>query len=457
MNCISKQYRLFCTSIKKAAEDPRFSSIKEELLELKSLFNPQFVFTHLMTRENHNSTEELERHVCDMLGKDECPRLSSFTQVLYKYKPEVFDALFKYMVDSQSKISDETFQGLSLKMYDGTKVNLPNDPSQKDYHYPHKKRKKKGSGTKTPGKGYNQLHLTAAYDYYNHIFSAFITQPGRKTDERKAMYDLVKEDRRDAARKAGSTEEEISTSDLHIADRGFESYALICSLLMMNEVFLIRGRDITSNGIAASIPKQDSDTFDMVWDIILTRSRTRETLEEHPELYKILNKNQWKLDLKGLSEYHLKLRIVRVDLGNGNYEVLLTNLDQDKFSPEDLKTLYNYRWAQEVAFRQLKYQVDLAFIHHRNIEYIEMEIAARMMFFNICGAVYTSLKDKAPEGRQLNFAYLVTQVRRCFQQNGSRAVWFAKKIVKNTIPVRKNRKFPRDVRPQNFRAYTNRG
>ena len=40
------------------------------------------------------------------------------------------------------------------------------------------------------------------------------------------------------------------------------------------------------------------------------------------------------------TEYELSFRVVRFDLGNGNFENIVTNLSEDEFSAEDLKDIY---------------------------------------------------------------------------------------------------------------------
>lgn len=455
MDYISKLYKRFITSVNALIQDPQFSDLSDFLKDFKGLMTPQFVFTHFMTRSNKSAAEELEIHYCDQLGNNTAPTLPYLLQIIKKYLPQHFESVFQHFtnsLDAPNLFNDS----LRLLGYDGSKVNLPpnlifqeNHPfNKKDYYYPAKKNKN--------GKGYNQLHLNGVYDLLNHIFVAFSTQPGRKTDERSAMFEQVSRMHAENPESDAPLSKE-NPKRCHIADRGYESYALIASLIMMNELFLIRGRDIKSNGIARSLCEQSTDEFDIDWEKIITKRHTKETQELHPELYKILNPNQWKYLLKDLLEYHLKLRIVRIKLSEGHYEILLTNLDREHFPPEVLRELYNLRWQQESAYRKLKYQIGLAFLHHVNMDTLGMEITARMIFFNFCGSLFQHLNLKCPPDKQIDFAYLVNQVRRYIQQGAGRGIYFYKKIEKHTVPIRKNRNFKRNIRAQSFKSFTNRG
>ena len=70
-----------------------------------------------------------------------------------------------------------------------------------------------------------------------------------------------------------------------IADRGYEKYSLFTLCLEQSQYFLIRAKDITSNGILSTISSEEyEDEFDI--DIVrtLTRKQTRE-VKDNPDLY----------------------------------------------------------------------------------------------------------------------------------------------------------------------------
>lgn len=139
------------------------------------------------------------------------------------------------------------------------------------------------------------------------------------------------------------------------ADRGYESYALIVWLISNGIPFVIRGRDIHSNGIASSVQNLPEGEFDIDWDVFLTNRRTKETLGK-PEKYKVLNQIQFE---RIPEMYELHLRIAWVQLSEDSYEILLTNLGREEFAEESLKEIYSSRWGIEVEYLKLKYRIGL--------------------------------------------------------------------------------------------------
>ena len=62
-----------------------------------------------------------------------------------------------------------------------------------------------------------------------------------------------------------------------------------------------------------------------------------------PELYEYLS-----------SGNTIKVRCVKVKLETGKIEILLTNLETEKFTSDEIKELYNLRWQIEINYRHLK-------------------------------------------------------------------------------------------------------
>ena len=62
-----------------------------------------------------------------------------------------------------------------------------------------------------------------------------------------------------------------------------------------------------------------------------------------PELYEYLS-----------SGNTIKVRCVKVELETGKIEILLTNLETEKFTSDEIKELYNLRWQIKINYRHLK-------------------------------------------------------------------------------------------------------
>ena len=81
--------------------------------------------------------------------------------------------------------------------------------------------------------------------------------------------------------------------------------------------------------------------------------------------------------------YELTFRIIRFPVSESTYECIVTNLQGEEFSPEHIKELYNARWNVESSFRKLKYTIGLSNFHSYKPQYIEQEIWAKLIAYNI--------------------------------------------------------------------------
>lgn len=166
-------------------------------------------------------------------------------------------------------------------------------------------------------KGYNAIHVNALYDIMNHTYCDFLVQGKKKLHERAALNTIT--DRYPD-----------SVPAILMADRGYESFNVFAHLIQKNMKFIIRMKDINSNGILSAYDLPDSQ-FDTHIKTTLTRRHTKETLGD-PNTYTIL---QQTTDLDFLDEnctyYDIEFRIVRILLDNGTYICIATNLSEEDF------------------------------------------------------------------------------------------------------------------------------
>ena len=170
-----------------------------------------------------------------------------------------------------------------------------------------------------------------------------------------------------------------------MADRGYESFNTFAHLIRKGMYFVIRMKDINSNGILSSYDLPDSE-FDTHIRTTLTRRHTKETLW-NPNTYTIL---QPSTDFDFLDEncmyYDIEFRIVRVRLDNGTYICIATNLSEE-LPLEEINKLYRMRWSEETSFRELKYTIGLINWHNSKYDGILQEINAHMILYNFCELV----------------------------------------------------------------------
>ena len=66
----------------------------------------------------------------------------------------------------------------------------------------------------------------------------------------------------------------------------------------------------------------------------------------------------------------MSFRVVRFKITDDTYETVITNLNREEFSPEELKKLYHMRWGIETSFRELKYALGLTSFHAKKVAYV---------------------------------------------------------------------------------------
>ena len=276
----------------------------------------------------------------------------------------------------------------------------------------------------------------------NHTYCDFLVQGKKKLHERAALNTIT--DRYPD-----------SVPAILMADRGYESFNVFAHLIQKNMKFIIRMKDINSNGILSAYDLPDSQ-FDTHIKTTLTRRHTKETLGD-PNTYTIL---QQTTDLDFLDEnctyYDIEFRIVRILLDNGTYICIATNLSEEDFPLEEIKKLYRMRWSEETSFRELKYTIGLVNWHSSKYDGILQELNARMILYNFCEFVTAQAvvrtRDNTKHIYKINFATAVN-ICRAYLKHSSDEIETMLLIQKHLTPVRSNRKYPTRLRPKRNRDF----
>ena len=126
---------------------------------------------------------------------------------------------------------------------------------------------------------------------------------------------------------------------LSIYDRGYADYSVVAKHFKNGSHFIIR------------CPL--SNTFKVVTDFVKSNDTDKiVTLKVTSKQKKIVKDNQL--------PRQLKVRLIKVDLENGEIEVLMTSLlDQNIYKTEDFKWLYNKRWGVETYLGRIKNRFEI--------------------------------------------------------------------------------------------------
>lgn len=344
---------------------------------------------------------------------------SAFVQQREKILPEALEYLFHNF--TSSSVNPKYYEGFRMLAVDGSDINIAYDPEDEENHIV------KVENTK----GYNILHLNAMYDLCSRIYVDSIVQPGRKENEFQALIDMV--DRSD-----------IKGQTIVIADRGYESYNVFEHIAKKGWNYVIRVKDINSSGIASGLSLPNQKEFDVKQSVLLTRKHG------NPKKYRFMaakqNFDYLPVGDKGI--YPINFRVVRFAISENNYEVIITNLSEEKFPKNKIKEIYHMRWGIETSFRELKYAIGLTSFHSKKAAYIIQEIFARLTMYNFCEIITTHVVIQQKDRKysyQVNFTIAILICMHYFRNEVSPPDVEAL-IQKNILPVRYGRKDPRKVR-----------
>lgn len=351
---------------------------------------------------------------------------SAFVQARAKIQPFAFEYLLTRFTELHSPA--KKYRGYRVLAADGTSLHIPTNPADKETYIE----------ANPKAKGYNLMHMSALYDLCNRIYIDACVQNARSLNEHKALIDML-----------GSLR--IRDNIIIIADRHYESYNIFAHIETKGCNYVIRVKDINSNGIVPSLGLPLDGEFDLCVQRTLTRN-TRKA-KTNPQVYKRIS-NSTAFDFlkpRTRKNYPISFRVARIKISDDFYETIITNLDSS-FTPDDIKTLYAMRWGIETSFRQLKYIIGLVNFHAKKRDFITQEIFARLIMYNftemITSRVVISLAD-TKHIYQVNFSVAVAVCRRFLRRTNPEQPPDVEALIrKNILPVRTERRYIRNFRNQ---------
>ena len=220
--------------------------------KLQSLINEMDQCHWLFTRNPEKdfsrikkwSFGEILRFIISMEGKSlkdelleyfdfsvDTPTNSSFNQRRAQILPEAFEFLFREF--TAVAYGEKLFRGYRLLACDGSDLCIAHDPQDETTYF-----------QSTPdSKGFNQMHLNALYDLLSRTYVDAIIQPARQENENQALCTMIDRYLN-------------NTKTLFIADRGFESYNIFAHVQEKGMYYLIRVKDILSQGMVSAAKAQ---------------------------------------------------------------------------------------------------------------------------------------------------------------------------------------------------------
>lgn len=205
-----------------------------------------------------------------------------------------------------------------------------------------------------------------------------------------------------------------SAQSVIMADRGYESYNIMEHIRKKGMHFLIRVKDIKSNGIAGGLNLPAQDAFDVDCRLLFTRHQTKE-VKANKQLYRFFPSNQ-RFDFLPVGSkdfYPFHFRILRFPVSESSFEVIVTDLDRDVFPVKKIREMYHMRWGIETAFRELKYAIGLTSFHSKKVAHIHQEIFARLTMYNFCEIITTHVVIQQRSTTHIYQVYFTMAIRIC--------------------------------------------
>lgn len=359
---------------------------------------------------------------------EKMPSSSAICQQRYKLDSRAMKRVFKLFTNEFENY--KTYKGYYLLACDGSDINICHNPKDKETYYV----------PTTATRGFNQLHLNALYDVLNQVFQDVYIDTARKTNECNSLEKMIRN-------------RNYPVRSIVICDRGYEKYNLIATFIESGQKFIIRMKEINSNGMLSNMNLPDED-FDLPFRKIVTRVNNSKTIKNG--LYGVLMNNTPFDYIDFQNEYYeMNLRIVRFKITEDTYECLLTNLTEEEMSFNEFIEIYHLRWSEETAFRDLKYTIGMLYFHSSNQELIRQEIYASLILYNYCQLIANNnpsdCKDKWKWKYKPSFKAAVTNTRR-YMSGDIDEHELVLRIKKFLIPIRPGRSYSRNVRPQSAKT-----
>lgn len=361
------------------------------------------------------------------------PTASALVQSRYKILPLAFKFLLH---EFNSRLTElKYFRKYRLLAVDGSDVNIPHNPNDKTTYFQ----------SVPDTKGFNQIHVNVMYDLVNKLYLDAVIQPGRQENEKKAFVEMI--DRL-----------KIEEPTLVVADRGYENYNAIAHMEKRRWKYLIRVKDVGSNGMLSGYITPQTDEFDIDISRLFTRRNTNQ-IKTNPEVYKFLPQNQNfdYLPPKSKETFKMSFRIVRLEVEHKKYQAFITNLDREAFPMGLIKEIYHMRWGVETAFRELKYNLGTVAIKSKSMHGIEQEIFSKIIVYNVCEAIILKVTRTNSNTRYVYQVNTTRAMQICLQfirqKSNAPPIDVEALIGKYILPIRKNRKFDRKIKHKRFQGF----
>lgn len=341
---------------------------------------------------------------------------SAFVQYRKKLKPEMFKHLSDVIVSefySDNELGVKLWNGFRVLAVDGSRLTLPYTNELKEIY---------GQVINQQQTGVIQARVSVLYDVINNYVIDGILCELSKGEGKLALEHLL----------------HANVDDLVIYDRGYPSFKLMYEHLKQKSNFLIRAKATFNNATIEFIKS----------------GQTTEIINLHP------TQNISFADKEYNKNTSIRVRLVRVELPNGEVELLITSLlDITRFKNEGFKELYFMRWGIELFYDELKNKLKVENFSGYSNQSIMQDFHAAIFVSNVQTLIISELTDEINEqtkgtkykykvNNNLSYGFLKDRIVTLFssKNNMDETINELKHLLKkHLVPIRPNRSNPRDI------------
>ena len=326
----------------------------------------------------HSNQVELDQFFTALHDKSEATQhvtKSAFFQARKQLSPTAFIELNRQLINTiyHTPQHYQTWKGFRLCAIDGTTIRLPDEADITQYFGALK------------GKA-NQANCpmgmaSVFYDVLNDLaIDALINPTG--TSERACAEKHLNH---------------AVENDLIIYDRGYNAFWLYALHIQHNHTFCMRAKTNQNLAIKAFVESNEKET-------VVAFEPNKSSLNTCAE--------------KGIPTTPIKLRLVRVELGD-EVEVLITNLmDSDQYPVGLFKSLYHLRWGIEENYKRLKQWLEIENFSGKSTLSVQQDFYAKIVAANLIAlmamAAQKTITTKTKHLKlkyQINFAQALSKMK----------------------------------------------
>jgi len=322
-------------------------------------------------------------------------------------------------VAAQAHRAEELWQGLHVKVIDGTGVSMP-DTAKNQRAYPQ-------SSEQKPGCGFPLMKVVGVFSLATGVLLDY-ARGNKHQHELNLVHRLLD------AFKAG---------DLALADRGFSGYTLLALLFEQGVPALFRLHQARNADLRQGKRLGKNDRL-VVW-------KKPKDVERRYLPWAV-----WRRILPELPVRILRYRLRRRGYRTRSVTLVTTLLDAKRYPAEELALLYARRWQIELWFRDLKTSLGMEGLRCQSPKMIHKELEMFFIAYNLirCLMIQAS-RNHAVQILQLSFQGTVDTVRQfsvAITQARSRKKQkelidkLFETIAADLVPARPGRREPRAVK-----------